>query len=80
MEGECHFLEGNIRAKKTVNYTKGLLAEVKIEPERLKMFNMGASDAKEFAKAADEMTKIAKELGHSPLKKPKSESGQPSGG
>lgn len=74
MEGECHFLEGNVRAKKRVNYTKKLLKEVKIEPERLKMFNMGASDAQEFAKAADEMTRIAKELGPSPLKKQKSES------
>lgn len=68
MEGECHFLEGNVRAKKRVNYTKKLLEEVKIEPERLKMFNMGASDAHEFAKAADEMSRLAKELGPSPLK------------
>ena len=26
MEGDCHFLQGNYRAKKRVRYTKGLLA------------------------------------------------------
>jgi coenzyme F420-reducing hydrogenase delta subunit len=71
MEGECHFLEGNIRAKKRVNYTKRLLEEVKIEPERLKMFNMGASDAQEFVKAAEEMGSKARELGPSPFRKAK---------
>lgn len=71
MEGECHFLEGNIRAKKRVDYTKRLLEEVKIEPERLEMFNMGASDAQEFVKATEAMDSKAKELGPSPLKKAK---------
>jgi len=48
---------------------KGLLAEVGLEPERLEMFNMGASDATKFAAAVEEMTKRAKELGPSPLRK-----------
>ncbi len=28
LEGECHFLRGNLRAKKRVQYVKGLLEEV----------------------------------------------------
>ena len=28
LEGECHFLRGNLRAKKRVQYVKGLLDEV----------------------------------------------------
>jgi coenzyme F420-reducing hydrogenase delta subunit len=63
MEGECHFLEGNLRAKKQVKYAKRLLAEAGIEPERLRMYNMGASDAILFKAAADEMTQVARELG-----------------
>jgi coenzyme F420-reducing hydrogenase delta subunit len=74
MEGECHFLEGNIRAKKRVNFTKKLLEEVKIEPERIKMFNMGASDAQEFVQAANEMTELARKLGPSPIRKAKEKS------
>jgi F420-non-reducing hydrogenase iron-sulfur subunit len=45
------------------------LAEVGLEPERLEMFNMGASDATKFTAAVEEMTKRAKELGPSPLRK-----------
>jgi F420-non-reducing hydrogenase iron-sulfur subunit len=45
------------------------LAEVGLEPERLEMFNMGASDATKFTAAVKEMTKRAKELGPNPLRK-----------
>lgn len=40
-----------------------------MEPERLEMFNMGASDATKFTAAVEEMTKRARELGPSPLRK-----------
>ena len=46
-----------------------LLEEVGIEPERVEMFNMGASDAPLFVAACNEMTERAKRLGPSPLKK-----------
>jgi F420-non-reducing hydrogenase iron-sulfur subunit len=52
-----------------VQQAKKLLAEVGIEPERVEMFNMGASDAVLFARAADQMTEIARKLGRNPLKK-----------
>jgi len=42
---------------------------VGIEPERVEMFNMGASDAPLFAAACNEMTERAKKLGPNPLKK-----------
>lgn len=58
-----------MRAKKRVNQAKELLAEVGIEPERVEMFNIGASDAGLFAKACDEMTERARKLGPNPLKK-----------
>ncbi len=56
---------------------KKLLKEVGIEPERVEMFNLGASDAGLFAKACDEMTERARKLGPNPLKR-KKESNQPS--
>ena len=63
MEGECHFLEGNRRAKRWVHYTKRLLQEIGIEPERLEMFNMSSSMATSFVGAVEEMTRRARELG-----------------
>ena len=48
-----------------------MLEEVGIEPERVKMFNIGASDAPLFAQAANEMTEVGKRLGPNPVKKEK---------
>lgn len=70
-EGSCHFLEGNLRAKKKVAQAKKLLMELGIEPERLEMYNISASNSVLFAKAADEMTERARKLGPTPLKKRK---------
>jgi F420-non-reducing hydrogenase iron-sulfur subunit len=67
-EGSCHFLEGNLRAKKKVAQAKKLLKEVGIEPERLEFYNISASNSVLFAKAADEMTEKARKLGPNPLK------------
>ena len=35
LEGECHYLEGNLRAKKRVAYVKRLLSEVGTDPQRV---------------------------------------------
>ena len=55
MEGECHFLKGNLRARRRVNYAKTLLKEVGIEPERLEMYNLSAAQGQKFAAIANEM-------------------------
>lgn len=51
-----------------MEYTKQLLKEAGIEPERLEMFNMSASMGPKFAETADEMTERVRKLGPSPLK------------
>ena len=48
---------------------KKLLAEAGLEPERVEMFNLSASDAPTFAAACNEMTERARRLGPNPLKK-----------
>ena len=42
-----------------------------MDPDRLEMFNIGASDAPLFATACNEMTQRAKRLGPNPLRKEK---------
>ncbi len=63
LEGQCHYLEGNLRAKKRVAYVKRLLAEVDIEPERVEMFNLSSAMGGRFAEIVEEMTQKIKELG-----------------
>jgi F420-non-reducing hydrogenase iron-sulfur subunit len=69
LEGECHFLKGNLRAKKRLQYLKKLLAEVGIEPERAEMFNLSSAQGQRFAAIATEMTEQVRALGPSPIKK-----------
>ncbi len=52
-----------MRAKKQVKYARRLLEEAGIEPDRLRMFNMSASDATLFKGAVEEMTQVARDLG-----------------
>jgi F420-non-reducing hydrogenase iron-sulfur subunit len=51
-----------------VEYTKTLLKEIGLEPERLEMFHIGASDAPAWTRAVTEMTERARKLGPNPLK------------
>ncbi len=72
LEGQCHFLEGNLRAKRKVAYVKRLLAEVGIDPERVAMYNLSSAMGGRFAEIVEEMTAKVKELG--PTCKSKKES------
>ena len=69
LEGECHFLRGNLRAKKRVQYVKGLLDEVGLGGNRLEMVNMSSAQGQRFAEIAREMTEKIRALGPSPVKR-----------
>ncbi len=55
-----------------MNYTKELLAQVGLEPERLEMYFLSSAEGVRFAEIATEMTERARQLGPSPLKNGKS--------
>jgi coenzyme F420-reducing hydrogenase delta subunit len=54
--GSCHFQVGNERAVKRVGYAKKLLQEAGIDPSRLEMFHIAASQGPLFAQRAREFT------------------------
>jgi len=68
MEGDCHYLTGNLRARKRVEYAKKILDEVGVGGERLEMYNMSAAQGPRFVEVAKEMTEKIKNLGPSPIK------------
>jgi coenzyme F420-reducing hydrogenase delta subunit len=69
LEGGCHFIEGNLIAKKRVNVTRKILEESGLEKERLRMVNISAAMAKNLVEVIHEMVYIIKELGPNPIKK-----------
>ena len=69
MEGDCHYLTGNLRARKRVAYTKKILDDIGIGGDRLEMYNMSAGEGTKFVEFAKEMTERIKNLGPSPIKR-----------
>lgn len=74
LEGDCHFLTGNLKAKKRVEYAKQLLDEAGIGGGRVEMYNLSAADGPRFAEVAREMTKKIMTLGPNPAKQQESRS------
>jgi len=68
LEGGCHFLEGNLRARRRVQRAKQLLGEIGMEPDRLEMFNLSSAEGARFAEIVTEMSRRLEELGPSPLR------------
>ena len=44
-EGQCRYVEGNVRAAKRVHFVKKLLDEIEIDGRRLALFHIAAGDA-----------------------------------
>jgi F420-non-reducing hydrogenase iron-sulfur subunit len=70
LEGGCHFLEGNLRARKRTNHIREMLAEIGVGQERLRMVNLSAAEAPTFVRSVQEMLDTVKALGPSPLRAP----------
>ncbi len=66
LEGSCHFISGNLRAKKRVAAVKDLLAKLGIAPERLEFFNLSSAQGDRFAQIAREMTERIRNISPSP--------------
>ena len=61
--GDCHYLEGNYYAEKKVEMAKRLLKAAGVEPERLRLEWISASEGERFAEVIREFTEEIKELG-----------------
>ena len=68
LEGGCHFLEGNLRARRRVARAKEMLGEIGLEPERLAMYNLSSAEGARFAEIVNEMNDRLAKLGPSPLR------------
>ncbi|MBI2857438.1 MAG: hydrogenase iron-sulfur subunit [Chloroflexi bacterium] len=68
-EGSCHFVSGNIEARRRVKRAKQILEQAGVGGERLEMFNLSAAHGAKFAEIASQMAEQVKKLGPSPVKK-----------
>jgi F420-non-reducing hydrogenase iron-sulfur subunit len=68
LEGDCHYLEGNLNARRRVEYAKKLLHEIGMEGKRVKMINISSAMGNQFAVSAQEMSEQIVNLGPNPLR------------
>ncbi len=61
--GECHYDNGNHRAAKRIPVLHDMLAFIGLEPERLRLDWVSASEGERFARIVDEFTEAVKAIG-----------------
>jgi F420-non-reducing hydrogenase iron-sulfur subunit len=69
LEGNCHFISGNFRAKKRLGCVRQLLNECGVGGDRVAMFNTSAAMGVQFARYANEAVEKIRFLGPNPAAK-----------
>jgi F420-non-reducing hydrogenase iron-sulfur subunit len=64
--GECHYLEGNVKAKDRAEGIDLMLEDFGLEPERFRLEWISSSEAQKFADVMTDMTETLRALGPSP--------------
>ncbi len=66
--GDCHYLEGNLKAEKRADALFLMLEDLGIEPERYRLEWVSASEGQRFAELMKDFTNTVKSLGPSPFR------------
>jgi len=66
--GDCHYTSGNYEAQRRIILTKNILKQLGIEPDRLQMEWISASEGARFAQVVIEFTEKIQSLGPNPMK------------
>lgn len=68
LEGDCHYYNGNLRARKRVEHVQKILDTIGVGGERAQMYNLSSNDGPRFAEIAVEMDERIRKLGPNPIK------------
>ena len=66
--GDCHYLNGNLKARKRVTGVRKIIEQFGFEPERLRLQWIGASEGPEFQKHMTDFVEAVTALGPSPVR------------
>src|SRR4030043_2075182 len=64
--GDCHYIEGNLKAEKRADAIRLMLEDFGIEPERFRLEWGSAAEAPRFAEVIRDFTDQVRQLGPSP--------------
>jgi len=66
--GDCHYQEGNYYTRRRFAMFKKIIEEIGLEPDRLLLSWVSASEGQKYAKVTTEFTDKVKKLGENPTK------------
>jgi F420-non-reducing hydrogenase iron-sulfur subunit len=66
--GDCHYINGNMKARRRVALLHEVIDQFGIDRERLWLRWVAASEGNMFVEVVDEMTRKLRELGPNPLR------------
>jgi F420-non-reducing hydrogenase iron-sulfur subunit len=66
--GDCHYLEGNVKAENRKEAIELMLEDFGLEPERFRLEWVSASEGPRFAEVVRDMTEAVRSLGPSPYR------------
>jgi len=67
--GDCHYIEGNLRARNRADAVGVMLEDYGIEPERFRLEWVSAAEGQRFAQVVAEMVEQVRSVGPSPFRK-----------
>jgi F420-non-reducing hydrogenase iron-sulfur subunit len=68
LPSDCHYISGNFKALRRITLLKKVLKEFGVDPERLRLEWISASEGDKFAAVVRSMVEDIKKLGPNPLK------------
>jgi F420-non-reducing hydrogenase iron-sulfur subunit len=68
LEGDCHFQDGNLNARRRIARIKHMLSKIGLDPGRVEMFNLSSAMGIQFAEVATKMAAQINALGPSPFR------------
>lgn len=66
--GDCHYIDGNVKAKARADAIDLMLEDFGLEPERFRLEWVSASEGQRFAQVVTEMVDQVKKVGPSPYR------------
>ncbi len=69
LPSDCHYISGNFKALRRIKLLKKVLEQFGIEPERVRLEWISASEGDKFAMVIKDMVEQIKQLGPNPLKR-----------
>jgi coenzyme F420-reducing hydrogenase delta subunit len=67
-QGQCRYVEGNLRAQKRVAWVQGILDQIGLDGKRLSIHNVGAHDTDQVVRVIEDTVARLAHLGPSPAR------------